>query len=413
MPRSRPASNPLSFHQATGQHYVTRGGRRVYLGADRNAALARYHRLALGLEQEALAPRRAPALMFGQEVEPAHDCTITVKELANRFVAAQQANWRAPAETKCGYLNWLKRFLTDHPRLLAANFTLEMFAAWKLSLRSRGFAPKSINHYLGAVRALFKFAEEAGLIARVPRLSRVRNEPKMIVDAQPKPLSSPAELAQLRAAADVPMRATLLMALNCGFGPKDLYDLRWEHLEGERVVLPRSKTGVSQVFTLWPETQQALAELREHRRQRIKKSLRRGCRRSDQGHVFVTKYWRPWDKDAVAEQFRKLCKRAQVPCYGFYRLRHCASTAMALVAMPHVHRRFLRHKQLQQQVTYTHLPDGEVDAAIMKAREKLLGTTTAGSGSNPAPAEVAEADAGAAPEQAAPAAPRTRRRRRA
>jgi len=26
MPRSRPASNPLSFHQATGQHYVTRGG---------------------------------------------------------------------------------------------------------------------------------------------------------------------------------------------------------------------------------------------------------------------------------------------------------------------------------------------------------------------------------------------------
>lgn len=127
--------------------------------------------------------------------------------------------------------------------------------------------------------------------------------------------------------------------------------------------------------------------------------------------MFVTKYWRPWNRDAVAEKFRKLCKRAKVPCYGFYRLRHCASTAMALVAMPHVHRRFLRHKQLQQQVTYTHMPDGEVDAAVMKAREKLLGTTTADLESNPAPEGAAAADAGGISEQAVPAAPRTRRRR--
>jgi integrase len=381
------------------------------LGSDPHAALQRYHRLALGLEREALAPHQGPALVLGRQVDPVLDCTLTVKELANRFIATQQANWRAPAETKHGYLNWLGRFLADHPRLLAANFTLELFAAWKLSLRARGFAPKSINHYLGAVRALFKFAEEAVLLARVPRLSRVRNEPKMVVDAQPKLLYSPAEIARLRAAADVQMRCMLLVALNCGFGPKDLHDLRWNHIEGERVVLPRSKTGVSQVFTLWPETRQALAELAKHRRQRVKRSLRRGCQRSDEGHVFVTKFWRRWDKDAVAEQFRKLCKRAKVPCYGFYRLRHCASTAMALVAMPHVHRRFLRHKQLQQQVTYTHMPDGEVDAAIMKAREKLLGATTSDLENNPEPARAVEADAHAPSGQAAPDAPGTRQRR--
>ncbi len=195
MPRSRPASNPLSFHKATGQHYVTRGGRRVYLGADRNEALARYHRLALGLERDAFALQDASNPGLGRSMEPCSECTLTVKELANRFIAAQQANWREPTTTKRTYLTWLGRFLADHPRLLAANFTLELFAAWKLTLRSRGFAPKSINHYLGAVRALFKFADEAGLLARVPRLSRIRNEPKITVDAQPKELYTPAEIA--------------------------------------------------------------------------------------------------------------------------------------------------------------------------------------------------------------------------
>jgi integrase len=328
MPRSRPASNPLSFHAPTGQHYVTRRGRRIYLGADHEEAIARYHRLALGFQQDRRVPQLVPARAYGRDSEPVLACTLTVKELANRFIAAQQANWRAPAETKCGYLHWLGRFLADHPRLLAADFTLEQFATWKLSLRSRSFAPKSIDHYLGAVRALFKFAEEAGLLTHIPRLSRVRNESKILRDAQPKQLYTPAEIGQLVAAADVQMKCMLLVALNCGFGPKDMHDVCWDHFDDERVVLARSKTGVSQVFTLWPETRQALADLAKDRRQRIKKSLRRGCQRTDGGRVFITKFWRPWNRDAVAEQFRKLCKRANVPCFGFYRLRHCASTAM-------------------------------------------------------------------------------------
>lgn len=43
MPRSRPASNPISFHKPTGQFYVTRAGKRIHLGADPDAALASYY----------------------------------------------------------------------------------------------------------------------------------------------------------------------------------------------------------------------------------------------------------------------------------------------------------------------------------------------------------------------------------
>jgi len=69
MPRSRPASNPISYHKHTRQYYVTRGGRRTYLGSDKDQALEKYHRLGLGLDPSEGCPLQLP--------------DITVKELAN------------------------------------------------------------------------------------------------------------------------------------------------------------------------------------------------------------------------------------------------------------------------------------------------------------------------------------------
>ena len=50
MSRSRPASNPISYHKHTRQYYVTRGGKRLYLGSDKDEAIKKYHRLGLGFE---------------------------------------------------------------------------------------------------------------------------------------------------------------------------------------------------------------------------------------------------------------------------------------------------------------------------------------------------------------------------
>ncbi len=374
MPRSRPASDPISFHKPTGQYYVTRAGKRLYLGADRDAAMEKYHRLALGLAT----------------VESPHvSVLITTKELANRFIAAQKANWGPTGTTLRGYENWLGRFLADHPRLRAEDLTVEMFASWKLSLRRREYSPTSINHFLKAVRAMYVFAEETGLLENSPRLRRVKNERCPPVGSKEKPLYTKGELQKLIAGADDQLRVMLLLGLNCGFGPKDLEDLSSGDIDADRVTLPRSKTGVCQTFRLWPDTLQALNQLEEQRAVLIARMAKRGRHRSDGGHVFMTKYWRPWSKDAIAEQFRKLCKKVGVPCYGFYRLRHCASTAMSLVATPHVHRKFMRHSQLQQQVTYTHTPDAEVDAAVKKAQAKLIGSPSEASGSDQERAEVA------------------------
>jgi len=122
MPRSRPASNPLSYHKHTGLYYVTRSRKRVYLGSDRDEALEKYHRMNLGLAEPEKPVRQVP---------------LTAKELANRFLAAQQANWRNPETTLRSYRDWIGRFLKDHPKLKIQDFTVEIFAAWKISLRKR------------------------------------------------------------------------------------------------------------------------------------------------------------------------------------------------------------------------------------------------------------------------------------
>ncbi|MCF7972827.1 MAG: phage integrase N-terminal SAM-like domain-containing protein [Phycisphaerae bacterium] len=161
MSRSRPASNPVSYHKHTKQYYVTRGGRRIYLGVDKDIALDKYHRLNLGIEP--VQPESVPKN------------NITAKELANRFLVVQQANWQNPKSTLKCYKDWLGRFLKDHPKLWVADFTVEKFAAWKLSLKERDYSPESINHYLGAVRAMLTFAEDTGLIEKTPKLKRVKN----------------------------------------------------------------------------------------------------------------------------------------------------------------------------------------------------------------------------------------------
>ena len=360
MSRSRPASNPISYHKHTKQYYVTRGGKRLYLGSDRDQAIEKYHRLGLGLQ-------------FSPIEEITQNPLLTAKELANRFITSQRANWRNPEVTLQCYTNWLGRFLKDHPRLMMCDLTVELFADWKLSLKKRGYSAESINHYLSAVRAMCTFAEDTDLITKAPKLRRVKNETKQHLGGEGKPLYKTKDLRKLLTNADRQLKTMILLALNCGFGPKDVRDLKWAHIQGKRVTLPRSKTGVCQTYALWAEVRTLLDEIKQKRNSLIARMVKRGIIHNDNGHVFVTRYWRPWGKDAVAGQFRKLCKQVNVPCYGFYRLRHCASTAMSLVTTPHIQRKFMRHSQLQQQVTYTHIPDNEVDSAVMKVREKLLG----------------------------------------
>jgi integrase len=180
-------------------------------------------------------------------------------------------------------------------------------------------------------RQVFKFGIDAGLIdkpvrfgpafkrpaARIIRAHRQKNRPKMF------------EAAELRAIiekADQPMKAMVLLAINCGFGNHDCGTLPLRALDLDRrwVDFPRPKTAVERRCPLWPETVTAL-----------RKAIAERSKPNDPAHaslVFITRYGQPWAKETadnpVTKVFRLLLDDLKLhrPGLGFYALRHTFET---------------------------------------------------------------------------------------
>ena len=266
----------------------------VYLGSNKDEALKKYHRLNLQIELN--------------QPETVVSVEITVKELANRFITSQQANWRNSEETLKCYKQWLGRFIKDRPRLKVVEFSVEKFARWKLTLKKRQYSSESINHFLSAVHAMFVFAEETGIIEKSLRLRSIKNERIPIAGSREKPLYTLEDLHKLLNNADLMLKTMIIIALNCGFGPKDLQDLAWDDIEGERVTLPRSKTGICQTYLLWPESLELLNQIKRERALLILRMRKRKVDHSDDGHVFVTRYWKPWTNTNPTKKMRAMIK---------------------------------------------------------------------------------------------------------
>src|SRR5262249_37756565 len=69
-----------------------------------------------------------------------------------------------------------------------------------------------------------------------------------------------AEIKAMLSAATTPLRAMILLGVNCGFGNTDVANLSVKHLdlEGGWCNYPRPKTGISRRCPLWLETIQAI-----------------------------------------------------------------------------------------------------------------------------------------------------------
>ncbi len=129
--------------------------------------------------------------------------------------------------------------------------------------------PHSLGKMVQTVRSLLKYAYEAELI-RVPvKLGPDCKKPSSKVmrqhrAQQPKRFFSAEQIRALLAAADLPMKCMILLGINCGFGNGDGSGLDWKYLGLDRGAhdLPRPKTAIARRGILWPETVQALRDLR-------------------------------------------------------------------------------------------------------------------------------------------------------
>jgi integrase len=272
---------------------------------------------------------------------------LTIRELANRFAGSKKnlLDAREISPRYFGEVLQTCQIIIDSfgPNRLVTDLASDDFANLRKSM-AKLWGPVRLGNTIGRVRSVFKFAAESRLIpqpvlfgpgfkkpsATVLRINRTSNG-NMMFEA--------AELRTILEAAVQPMKAMVLLGVNCGYGPSDVARLPLKALDltGGWADFPRPKTGVPRRCPLWPETVAAVQEAIAGRPA--------AKRKADAGLAFLTAKGRPWQRSgivasdapsgevadirvssasAVVDGFTKLIKRLGLHRRrrGFYALRH-------------------------------------------------------------------------------------------
>jgi integrase len=313
---------PLTAHPA-GYWCKKIRGKIHYFGpwADPKAALDEYE-------------RQKDALHAGRKPRP-HAEAVTVKDVANAFLnhkkALLEAGELAPRtwekyKATCDLI--VSRFGKGR---LVADLAPDDFAGLRKHMAAR-WGIYRLADMIQHVRSVFKHAHDAQLlpvpVCFGPGFARPTKKAQRLHRAKGGPKLFTAEaVRRMIEAAGTPLKAMLLLAVNCGFGNADCGNLPLSalDLEGAWVNFPRPKTGIPRRCPLWPETVAALREALAKRPEPKDPA--------DAGLVFLTRYGASWAKDNCAGplvlETRKLLHKLGIngrKGLGFYTLRHTFRT---------------------------------------------------------------------------------------
>ncbi len=320
---AKPSPEFPLFPHATRRWAKKIRGKLHYFGpwADPDAALDKYLK-----QKDALHAGRKPR----DEAEG-----LTVKQLCNQFLIAKGASRDAGELTPRSWQDYkdaCDRLVRHFGKgRLVEDLDPDDFAALRRKM-AKQWGPATLGNVINRMRVCFKFAFDNGLIDRPVRYGQGFKRPSrktLRIDKARKGLKlfTAEEVQSLIGGAGTPMRAMLLLGINCGFGNADCGSLPLSavDLDGRMIDFPRPKTGIPRRCPLWPETVDAIRE-----------SLARRPAPKNPDHaglVFITKYGQPWAKlstdNTLAKETGKLLKALGIngrQGLGFYTLRHVFRT---------------------------------------------------------------------------------------
>lgn len=276
---------------------------------------------------------------------------LTVAALCNHFLTAKELQRDAGDITGYSFVEYFRNCEAVVSQFgktrLVDDLAADDFQALRAKFAAR-YGVYKLSKEVQLTRTLFKYAYDAGLIDKPIRFGPTFKKPAArILRAHRQKggqrMFEAAEIRTLLDRADQPLRAMILLGVNCGFGNADCGTLPQSSLDLDAgwVNFPRPKTAIERRCPLWPETVAAIREALEQR----PKAKRPG----DVRLAFVTKYGQPWAKETadnpVAKEFTKLLNRidsaaardakeqkADPPAkirrrgVGFYALRHTFET---------------------------------------------------------------------------------------
>jgi integrase len=282
-------------------------------------------------------------LHAGRTPRPKSD-GISVADVCNPFLEAKEDrldSGELSPDTFRDYFSTCKRLTKFFGRgrpvddLTADDFT--KFRAWLSKTKKHGV------HQLGkgvrVTRMVFKFAYESELIDKPVRFGPNFKEPnkktkRKAARESGKRYFEADELRGIVKASAPPIRAMILLGINCGFGQTDIANLPISAIDFEDgwVSFPRPKTEIDRRCPLWPETITALREAAEHRGT-PKNDADADCvfiTRNGNRFVRMTPNADPAKRsrvDTVAPSFKRLLILLGINGRrGFYGLRHTFET---------------------------------------------------------------------------------------
>jgi site-specific recombinase XerD len=187
---------------------------------------------------------------------------------------------------------------------------------------------KTICGEITRVRMLFKFGFDEDLLKSSVRYGAAFKMPSTKTlrrhkEAKGTQMFEADEIRRMLKVASVPLKAMILLGVNCGFGNTDCGKLPLAALDlnGRWVNFPRPKTGIKRRCSLLPETVHALNAAIAARPTAKDPA--------DGALVFITRWGHAWTKDqsAVTKEMDKLLDQLGINGQrSFYALRHTFET---------------------------------------------------------------------------------------
>ncbi len=255
---------------------------------------------------------------------------LTVKELVNQFLAAKEARVESKEITK-RYFDELfttcetiiKQFGKNR---LVTDLAAEDFEALRAA-RAKTWRGTALANAIGKIRGVFKFAYDEALIDSPIRFGAGFRRPNKAVLRRERAekgerLFEPGDLRSIIDAAGIPLKAMVLLGINCGLGNSDCGRLKQRNVDlvGGWLTYPRPKTGIARRSKLWPETVAAIRNAIDKRPAPKSKA--------DAELAFVTIFGARFTQDraanSVSQEFRNLLRSLELhrPGFSFYTLRH-------------------------------------------------------------------------------------------
>jgi integrase len=281
-----------------------------------------------------------------------HRRTLTLAELSKRFLDWVKTARLEPESRKYYESGWRMLSQTPIAAMRLAHITTDEAEALRFE-----HSPANANRALRTLRRMMGKAAEWGLIAAAPRIKLMKEEGRSAT------IDSEAE-AKLLAVAKQPLRDVLIIMLDSGMRPGEVFPMRWEDIDWNRgmIFIPRGKTPRSRRYL--PMSDRVMEALQSRRKDQ------------KQGWVFPSDS-KPGHLTTVATAFETARAKAKLSSeIKLYSARHTFATKiMGATGDLSLVMRALGHTNAQTAMIYQH-PSLErvrdvVNESPLAARQKL------------------------------------------